>query len=137
MSTSYTKSTNSSDRSGTAPNTASPNAPAADGQGALTFRDDAPLLSLFDPATRVMSPTVGTTSTGGEIELLPQGVISQVLREGTVPALQCQVCGGVEKQLYVCSGCYKMGHFPCLSATMVGGHAFCNHCATGAITQYG
>ena len=138
MDTSYTRSSNSSDRSGTVPRTASPdNAPGEEGQGMQTFRDDASLLTLIQPQTRVMSPTVGTPPGVWDLELLPQGMISQVVREGTNPTLQCQVCGGVEKEFYVCSGCHKIGHYRCLSVSMVGGYAFCNDCATSAITQYG
>ena len=133
----FTLGSTSSSGTGTGPQNLRPPTSAEEGQGMLNLSDEAPLLSLLDPAARVMSPNTGATSVGSDIELLPQGVISQVRREGIVPALQCQVCGGVEMQLYVCSGCYKMGHFRCLTATMVGGYAFCNNCAADAITTYG
>ena len=97
MDTSYTRSSNSSDRSGTVPRAASPdNAPGEEGQGMQTFRDDASLLTLIQPQTRVMSPGVGSPPGVWDIELLPQGKISQVIREGMDPVLQCQVCRGVD-----------------------------------------
>ena len=65
MNSPFTIGSTSPHGSGTVPNPATSYALAVEGQGTLTFRDDAPLLSLLDPATRVMSPTVGTTSTGG------------------------------------------------------------------------
>ena len=90
MDSSFTRSSNSSERSGTVSRAASPiDALGAEGQGMQTFRDDAPLLTLIQThQTGVMSPMFGTPSSAWDIDLLPQGKISQVVREGMDPVLQ-------------------------------------------------
>ena len=51
-------------------------------------------------------------------------------------AHNCDLCGFLTDEVWVCSACYRAGHPGCLGVQLLEGYAFCSECHPWAVTQH-